>query len=42
MCKLGTDDKILWQMTAIGWAKPGKVVPCVGVIAVLMRKEGEL
>lgn len=42
VCKLGTDDKILWQMTAIGWAKPGKVVPCVGVIAVLMRKEGEL
>lgn len=42
VCKLGTDDKILWQMTALGWAKQGKVVPCVGVIAVLLRKEGVL
>lgn len=38
MCKLGTDDQTLRQTMAAGWARRGEVLPCVGVIAVLMRK----
>lgn len=45
MCKLGTDDTILWPTMDIGRARQEKIVPSVqsvGVIAVLMRKESVL